>query len=327
MTPRLCGGSLRGGRFPALLMPREEEHEPAHRQRLPLYLHLQTLRLQDSTHDHVLAETAHSWMLQGQKKHFVTTALPVLQEVAKQVSASTTAESNFPRDASIMFCASLKGSATLLQLCEKLAAHTGVPLPETEPTNMLIQILKAVSSSQHLYLFLDCTECPRKDPHAILDTVLSLEAAARVKKVTLGIALAPEFLHSMLLTAMDTQASSICPGKEVHEGATLDITHPNLVDRSGFMVKRDGRLYGYLNWCPHVGTPLNMFPNKYWDFEKRFLLCATHGAVFHPEDGVCLGGPCAGKALRPLPLLLAPDGQVMLPSKRLQNVLNAFHYL
>jgi nitrite reductase/ring-hydroxylating ferredoxin subunit len=32
------------------------------------------------------------------------------------------------------------------------------------------------------------------------------------------------------------------------------------------------------------------------------LLCASHGALFEKEQGLCIAGPCAGKSLKPVPL-------------------------
>jgi nitrite reductase/ring-hydroxylating ferredoxin subunit len=31
-----------------------------------------------------------------------------------------------------------------------------------------------------------------------------------------------------------------------------------------------------------------------------FLVCRNHGAVFKPEDGRCVAGPCEGESLTPL---------------------------
>jgi nitrite reductase/ring-hydroxylating ferredoxin subunit len=51
-----------------------------------------------------------------------------------------------------------------------------------------------------------------------------------------------------------------------------------------------------------VGTPLDLFPNEFLDEEGRLLVCSTHGALFAPDTGACLAGPCAGDHLDPLPV-------------------------
>lgn len=36
--------------------------------------------------------------------------------------------------------------------------------------------------------------------------------------------------------------------------------------------------------------------------------CATHGAIFRVEDGVCLAGPCQGDQLEPWPVIIREGG-------------------
>jgi len=69
-----------------------------------------------------------------------------------------------------------------------------------------------------------------------------------------------------------------------------------------FIVRHGGRVVAYENVCPHVGSPLDFMPDRFLDIEKRLILCATHGALFRIADGHCVGGPCAGQALTPVPI-------------------------
>jgi nitrite reductase/ring-hydroxylating ferredoxin subunit len=64
----------------------------------------------------------------------------------------------------------------------------------------------------------------------------------------------------------------------------------------------------FLNRCPHVGVPLNLFPGSFLDRKGEFLLCATHGALFQQSDGLCLSGPCVGEALTTLRIELELEG-------------------
>lgn len=63
-------------------------------------------------------------------------------------------------------------------------------------------------------------------------------------------------------------------------------------------VRRHGVLYAYENRCPHQGTPLETFPDKFLNADGSLLICTTHGARFRVEDGVCVSGPCKGDKLR-----------------------------
>ncbi len=71
---------------------------------------------------------------------------------------------------------------------------------------------------------------------------------------------------------------------------------------NGLVVNHDGALHAWVNRCPHVGTPLDLWDNEFLSEDQRTLVCATHGAVFAPDSGRCLAGPCAGDALKPLPV-------------------------
>jgi nitrite reductase/ring-hydroxylating ferredoxin subunit len=70
----------------------------------------------------------------------------------------------------------------------------------------------------------------------------------------------------------------------------------------GFVVRRNGGVSGYVDRCPHTGTPLALMPDRYLTREADLLVCSTHGAMFRPEDGFCLAGPCAGLSLAAWPV-------------------------
>jgi len=63
----------------------------------------------------------------------------------------------------------------------------------------------------------------------------------------------------------------------------------------------------YLNQCPHQGTPLDTFPDKFLDELGEHLVCSTHGARFRVEDGLCVLGPCLGQSLSACEILLKDD--------------------
>lgn len=81
--------------------------------------------------------------------------------------------------------------------------------------------------------------------------------------------------------------------------------------RAAFVVRRGAAVFGYLNNCPHNGSPLDWQAGHFLDFDRRVILCATHGASFRIDDGFCLGGPCAGKSLTSVPVTVS-DGTIWL---------------
>ena len=81
--------------------------------------------------------------------------------------------------------------------------------------------------------------------------------------------------------------------------------------RDLFIVRKGERVFVYENSCPHTEGPLDWQPDVFLDFEKQFIQCATHGALFRIEDGYCVHGPCIGGYLTPLPAHVE-DGLVYL---------------
>jgi nitrite reductase/ring-hydroxylating ferredoxin subunit len=80
---------------------------------------------------------------------------------------------------------------------------------------------------------------------------------------------------------------------------------------SGFVVNHDGEVRAYVNRCPHVGTPLDTWPNEFYTDDGQALVCSTHGALYEPTTGLCTAGPCAGDRLTPLPLRHDGDALVV----------------
>jgi nitrite reductase/ring-hydroxylating ferredoxin subunit len=71
-----------------------------------------------------------------------------------------------------------------------------------------------------------------------------------------------------------------------------------------FVVRKAEVLAAYKNACPHTGAPLEWLPDQFFDLDCSFIQCAIHGALFRPEDGYCLRGPCVGRKLESLPLMI-----------------------
>jgi nitrite reductase/ring-hydroxylating ferredoxin subunit len=64
-----------------------------------------------------------------------------------------------------------------------------------------------------------------------------------------------------------------------------------------FAVRYRGRAHAYLNRCAHVAMELDWQEGVFFGSDGRDLVCATHGAVYDPSSGRCLGGPCNRGAL------------------------------
>lgn len=70
----------------------------------------------------------------------------------------------------------------------------------------------------------------------------------------------------------------------------------------GFVVRRGDGAFGYVDRCPHAGLPLTQTLDDYLTPDGALIACSWHGALFDPESGACVGGPCMGQALTSWPV-------------------------
>lgn len=84
-----------------------------------------------------------------------------------------------------------------------------------------------------------------------------------------------------------------------------------LGERRIIAVRWGESVYGFVNSCPHVGVSLDIEPDRFFDFTGNYLLCSYHGAIFLPNTGRCVRGPCKGQALEPFALKIE-DGRIVV---------------
>lgn len=79
----------------------------------------------------------------------------------------------------------------------------------------------------------------------------------------------------------------------------------------GLLVRLGDTVRGYVNRCPHAGHQLSFFPDRFLTPDGQLILCQSHGALFDKGTGRCVGGPCVGESLTPVPVAVQ-DGEVRL---------------
>jgi nitrite reductase/ring-hydroxylating ferredoxin subunit len=102
----------------------------------------------------------------------------------------------------------------------------------------------------------------------------------------------------------------VCAFAELADGDARGFTIPD-GDYDGFPVRQGDTVAAYLNTCPHQGHPLNWKPDAFLTRNRELIMCSVHGAIFDKGSGLCVGGPCVGKALRPLVADIV-DGRVLV---------------
>ncbi|TAM52923.1 MAG: Rieske (2Fe-2S) protein [Paraburkholderia sp.] len=98
------------------------------------------------------------------------------------------------------------------------------------------------------------------------------------------------------------QAVRVCAADELVDGGPGVRRAARYLDGDAvvFFVRYDGQVHGYLNRCAHVPMELDWVEGQFFDSSGLYLMCATHGAIYAPESGRCVGGPCRGARLRPV---------------------------
>ncbi len=84
----------------------------------------------------------------------------------------------------------------------------------------------------------------------------------------------------------DDPVHPLCNSRDLVDGGravSFDVNYAGQTCRA-FAVRFQGQPHAYLNRCSHV----------FFDDTGRWLMCATHGAMYEPATGECRGGPCRG---------------------------------
>lgn len=100
---------------------------------------------------------------------------------------------------------------------------------------------------------------------------------------------------------MNSMQKQICGYDELPDPGSKGLSVDICGERTRiFIVKKNKKIYAYVNSCPHTGGPLDWTPDCFLDEEGNHIVCANHGALFRIRDGLCLYGPCRNQCLRAL---------------------------
>jgi len=99
--------------------------------------------------------------------------------------------------------------------------------------------------------------------------------------------------------------------EEGGKGLRFDVVNADGETIPAFVVHFDYQYFAYLNRCGHIAVQLDYMPGEFFSDDGQSLICATHGAEYAPDTGACLGGPCYGVGLEPLPIKVQNDTLIL----------------
>lgn len=94
----------------------------------------------------------------------------------------------------------------------------------------------------------------------------------------------------------------ICPSEALLDGGKgirfeLEMDEEDL---PAFVIRHQGVAHAYMNRCAHVPVELDWRDGEFFDITRLYLVCSTHGALYDPATGRCMGGRCNGRGLEPV---------------------------
>jgi nitrite reductase/ring-hydroxylating ferredoxin subunit len=112
----------------------------------------------------------------------------------------------------------------------------------------------------------------------------------------------------------DITTQLICTSQELPDrgkGVRFVIPHSDGGKTKGFVIRYHGKVHAFQNACRHVPVELDMIEGEFFDASGTYLVCSMHGALYAPDSGFCVAGPCKGAHLRRLEAE-EKDGQVFI---------------
>lgn len=119
-------------------------------------------------------------------------------------------------------------------------------------------------------------------------------------------------------------SSLLCSSTDLAECGTAETFRVQKEQRiyPAFVVRVYGVARAYLNVCAHVGLPLDGRRGQFWYLNgSTYIGCVQHGAIYEPDTGLCVRGPCEGMSLIAL-IVDERDSKIYLQDEEYRLVIN-----
>lgn len=81
------------------------------------------------------------------------------------------------------------------------------------------------------------------------------------------------------------------------ETTVFTFTDASGLECEGLVICYRGTLHAFKNLCRHQPLPLDYGDGEFLTEDGQYLLCRNHAALFEPDTGLCVSGPCTGACL------------------------------
>lgn len=121
-----------------------------------------------------------------------------------------------------------------------------------------------------------------------------------------------------MATTLDAGAQEVwlCRAEEIGEGESRGFDPDDEGQDTVFVVRFRGVFQAWINACPHIdGAPMAWRKDGYMNATGTRVVCHAHGAQFMPDSGLCVQGPCVGRQLTPVDIVVDTDGELFMKKK------------
>lgn len=98
----------------------------------------------------------------------------------------------------------------------------------------------------------------------------------------------------------DHTSQLICTSEELPEkgmGVRFVVPQAGGGQTKGFAIRYHGQVHAFQNACRHIPVELDLLEGQFFDMSGAYLVCSMHGALYAPDTGHCIAGPCKGARL------------------------------
>ncbi|WP_349974969.1 Rieske (2Fe-2S) protein [Pseudomonas sp. WHRI 8519] len=106
---------------------------------------------------------------------------------------------------------------------------------------------------------------------------------------------------------MDRNARYLCHSSQLEEGLAKGFDPWGEGRDTVIALRWRAEVRVYRNLCPHLDVAMQYRKDRFMSGDGNHIVCFAHGALFRPDNGACVLGPCLGQSLQALDVVLDED--------------------